>query len=117
MPDLGVIDLTLTEDTSSNSEDEDAPEEHVPVAHINIETRTKLHAAIDTIPLENLRKLVIKLANKHPDLEKELCEELLTVRRRTREIVQRWETCKNCEQEFDVNSKRKHDECRYHPGE
>jgi len=50
-------------------------------------------------------------------LEAILTRELVTLKRGTQDIVPRWESCVNCNEEFDTNTLREDSECVFHPGE
>ena len=102
-----VIDLTL-----DDSSDEEEPAVHV---DLNDVRRTQLLAAIDAVPESHLRQIIRKLVDEDPAVEHALLGELVTVKR-TREVMSRWETCNNCEGEFDVSEPRDDEECIYHSG-
>jgi hypothetical protein len=111
-----VIDLTaLTE----SSEDEDASESssddggHLPVNDVS---RVQLHSAISTVSEARLREVVAELVDKIPAVEHAMTREFVTLKRRTREIIPRWESCINCDEEFEVNATGDDDECCFHPG-
>lgn len=80
------------------------------------ETRPQLLDAIQTIPEQRLRQLVTNLVYTLPAAEQALTDELVVVRKRTREVASRWEVCDLCDEEFDVGTKRRQGECQYHPG-
>ena len=69
-----------------------------------------------TVSEGHLRRIVRTLADTVPAAEEALTLELITLKRKTREFVSRWEICENCEAEFDVASERREEECSFHPG-
>ena len=103
-----IIDLTL-DDSSDELEEE-------PGVHVDYVPRTLLHDAIDTVPESRLRQIIKNLVDEDPAVERAVLEELVTVKKRTREIISRWEICANCEEEFDVSEPRDDEECTYHTG-
>ncbi|KAG5653643.1 hypothetical protein H0H81_011745 [Sphagnurus paluster] len=128
-----VIDLTTMSDSSEDEEDDDDEEEEEDQLENEIEevdeqdgevqvpvdaaSRALLHAAIAAVREERLRQIVLNLAENFPIVEGTLIRELVTLKRRTQEMVPRWETCSNCEEEFDIGAERNPDECSFHPGE
>lgn len=113
-----VIDLTdlpsdLEEDEPSSPRYSDEQDEgSIP----REETRPQLLDAIQTVPEQRLRQLVTSLVYTLPAAEQALTDELVVVHKRTREVASRWEVCCNCDEEFDVGTKRRQGECQYHPG-
>lgn len=105
MPDLGTIDLTLTDDENDEN------------LAINAESRVQLYSAIATVSDQRLREVIAKLSKENTTLEKTLLKELVVTRKRSRTLGPRWEKCKHCKEEFDVNAEQEDDECSYHPGE
>jgi len=80
-----------------------------------------LQQAIKTVSEERLRELIGKLVRTEPGAEKELMKALVvTMKKRKRgtdvESLSRWETCAQCEVEYDVGEGREEGECRWHPG-
>ncbi|KAF8813394.1 hypothetical protein BYT27DRAFT_7206780 [Phlegmacium glaucopus] len=119
-----VIDLTGL--TDSNSEDgrdgdEDGSEDGSDTSEIEItlneETRSQLQTAISTVSETRLRQLLRVLVETDISIEAALTRELVTLKRGTQRIVPRWETCGNCDEEFDTNTIREDTECSVHPGE
>jgi len=102
-----VIDLTL----------DDSSDEGEPAVLVDDVSRTHLLAAIDTVPELRLRHVITKLVNEDPAVERALLRELVTVKKRTRAMMPRWEICQNCEEEFDVSEARDDEECTYHTGD
>jgi hypothetical protein len=102
-----VIDLTL---------DDSSDEEGVPTFYVEDVSRTQLHDAIDNVSESRLRQVMKNLVDEDPAIGAAVLDELMTVRKRTREVVSRWETCANCEEEFDVSTAREDEECTYHTG-
>ena len=125
-----VIDLTgLTDSSDSSSEDgrevemggEEGGSEHGSDASeieivLNEETRSQLQSAISTVSETRLRQLLKILVETDITVEAALTRELVTLKRGTQRIVSRWETCGNCEEEFDTNTIREDTECNFHPG-
>jgi predicted Zn-ribbon and HTH transcriptional regulator len=125
-----VIDLTeLTDSSDSSSEDgrevgmngeEDGSEDGSDVSEIEItldeETRSQLQSAISTVSETRLRQLLKFLVETDKTIEMALTRELITLKRETQKIVPRWETCRNCDKEFDTNTIREDTECNFHPG-
>ncbi|KAJ7589892.1 hypothetical protein C8J56DRAFT_936441 [Mycena floridula] len=113
---IEVIDLTeLTESSGGESESEEsASEADVPIDQTS---REQLHAAIATASEDRLRAVLATLVDQIPAAEQAAIRELVTLKRKTREVVPRWKTCVNCDGEFDAQTKRKEAECVFHPGE
>jgi hypothetical protein len=110
-----VIDLTeLTESSEgeggseTSDDDEDLP--------LNEVSRAQLHYAISTVSERRLREVVAELVDNIPALEHAMTKEFVTLKRGTQEVVLRWESCVNCDEQFDVNTVRHDDECSFHPG-
>lgn len=101
-----VIDLTL--DDSSDEED--------PVVDVDEASRTQLRTAIDTVPESRLRQIMRKLVDADLEIERAVLMELVTVNKRSRAVMTRWEVCANCEEEFDLSEARDNEECIYHTG-
>ena len=104
-----VIDLTLLEDSS----DEEEPAIYVDDVDVS---RAQLHFAIDTVPESRLRLVMKQLVDEDSAFAHAVLRELVTVKKRTREVMSRWEICTNCEEEFDVSVARDDEECSYHTG-
>lgn len=108
-PQPEVIDLT---DLPSEPDEDDNHTAGIPLEEI----RPTLLDAIQTVPAQRLRELVTNLVLTLPEVEEALTNELVVIRKRTRDVASRWEICRNCEEEFDVGTRRTEGECRYHPG-
>lgn len=121
-----VIDLTGLSESSEGSDEEDGSSENSSSQGssnddeeelaINELSRVQLHDAISTVNESRLRQILSNLVETIPAVEVALTTELVTRKRKTREIVSRWETCANCDQDFDVNEEREDEECIFHPG-
>lgn len=126
-----VIDLTELSD-SPDEEDDDAElrgdEEETRSSSSGVEitldetSRARLHEVISNVDERRLRHVMHMLANTIPAAEEVLMRELITLKRKScddRElmVVARWETCAQCDEEFDVSRKREDKECCFHPGE
>ncbi|EIM90952.1 uncharacterized protein STEHIDRAFT_49753 [Stereum hirsutum FP-91666 SS1] len=115
-----VIDLTdLPSDLEEDPEQSPPPypDEEDEGSIPREETRPQLLDAIQTVPEQRLRQLVTNLVYTLPAAEQALTDELVVVRKRTREVASRWEVCDHCDEEFDVGTKRRQGECQYHPGD
>lgn len=123
-----VIDLTeLTESSEGEEEEEDeedsndgasesASEQSVAQIPVDQKSRAQLLTAISTVNEQRLRQVLAGLIGTVPAVEMALTKELVTLKRKTQEVVPRWEICCKCEGEFDVNTEREEDECSFHPG-
>jgi hypothetical protein len=125
-----VIDLTgLTESSEEDDEEDDGSEssssqggsdddgdDDEEEVTINELSRARLHDAILTVSESRLRQVLRNLVETIPAVEVALTSELVTLKRKTRDIVSRWEACTNCDQEFDVHEERENEECIFHPG-
>ena len=125
-----VIDLTgLTDSSDSSSEDgrevamngeeggsEDGSDASEIEITLNEETRSQLQSAISTVSETRLRQLLKILVETDKTVEAALTRELVTLKRGTQNIVPRWESCGNCDKEFDTNTIREDTECNFHPG-
>lgn len=126
-----VIDLTgLTDSSDSGSEvgreevemddqeggSEDGSDASEIEITLNEETRSQLQSAISTVSETRLRHLLKTLVETDITVEAALTRELVTLKRGTQKIVPRWETCGNCDEEFDINTIREDTECSFHPG-
>ena len=119
-----VIDLTgLTDSSDYSSEDgreeggsEDGSDASEIEITLNQETRSQLQGAISTVSETRLRQLLKILVETDITIEAALTRELVTLKRGTQKIVPRWETCGNCDEEFDTNTIREDTECTFHPG-
>lgn len=121
-----VIDLTAISESSSEDEedgtangpslenDSDASEVEI---HLNEETRSQLKNVINTVSAARLRQVLIELIDTEQAVEIALTREFVTLNRETHNIVPRWETCQNCEEDYDINTEREEGECEFHPGE
>jgi len=109
-----VIDLTLSSDPeSANGSSEDEGE---PAVNVNAASKLQLHTAIDTAPESRLRHVLKRLIDKDPAVERAVLKVLVTVKKRTRVVMPRWEICANCREEFDASKRRDDEECTYHLG-
>lgn len=79
-------------------------------------SRAQLHDAIATASEARLRHVLAELVDRVPAAEQLAIKEFVTRKKRTRELVSRWESCSRCGMEFDVNTRREVDECSFHPG-
>jgi hypothetical protein len=122
-----IIDLTGLSDSSSEGgrevgmNGEEGGSEHGSDASeieitLNEETRSQLQSAISTVSETRLRQLLKILVETDITVEAALTRELVTLKRETQKIVPRWETCGNCDEEFDTNVIREVTECNFHPG-
>ncbi|RDB26004.1 hypothetical protein Hypma_006398 [Hypsizygus marmoreus] len=133
-PDVEVIDLTGLSDSSEEEEDQDEEGENEDEERsegdgsdtglssevevlVNETSRARLHDAIATVSEERLRRLVSSMVDVIPDVEEMLTRELITLKRKTRDMVPRWEMCCQCDEEFDMAERREDEECAFHPGE
>jgi len=125
--DVEVIDLTGLSDSSESDQGEDQGEEQSSSEQgsetseiqitLNEETRAQLRKAITTVSETRLRELLKVLVESEVTLETILTRELVTLKRGTQDVVPRWESCANCNAEFDTNMLREDSECVFHPGE
>ena len=129
-PEAVVIDLTGLSDSSGSEdghdlEDIDGDEEQSVADSegseieitLNEETRAQLQKAIATVSETRLRELLSILVDSEIAVEAALTRELVTLKRGTQDVVPRWETCANCEEEYDTNTIREDGECIFHRGE
>ena len=129
MPVSEVIDLTSLSDSDaenpkSQADDNDAgptsaegSEDSEIEITLNAETRAQLQKAIATISEARLRRLLTQLVETDITIEATLSRELLTLARRSQSVVPRWETCANCNEEYDINLSQRSSSCVFHPGE
>ena len=126
--DVEVIDLTLS-DVSESDEDEeevelqqrsDSPGGESDASEIEITlgetTRSQLQNAIATVSEARLRTILSRLVQTELAVEISLTRELVTIKRGSQDVVQRWEACRHCDDEYDTNTAREDDECIFHPG-
>ncbi|KAG6829994.1 hypothetical protein H0H92_002684 [Tricholoma furcatifolium] len=122
-----VIDLTGLTDSESEEEEEEEEdaeeEEHEEEESVqgssedegevvlNETTRERLQEAIGKLGQDRMRRVLTDLVDSIPEVEETLIRQLLTLKRKTRDIVCRWERCSNCNEEFDVAAHREEDEC------
>lgn len=120
-----IIDLTgLSESSDEGGEDGDEEDSQSSSGssssgvEISLDdtSRARLHEAISTVSEDRLRRIIDTLVDTMPAVEEVMTRELITLKRKTLDIVSRWATCSNCEEEFDVGAEREHDECSFHPG-
>ncbi|KAF5359750.1 hypothetical protein D9756_003029 [Leucocoprinus leucothites] len=119
-----VIDLTTLSESSSEDEDgaangslraeSDMSEVEI---HLNEETRTQLKNVINTVSATRLREVLVELIETEQAIEIALTKEFITLDRESHKIVPRWETCSNCDEDYDVNTERADGECQFHPGD
>ncbi|KAG6846239.1 hypothetical protein H0H93_015113, partial [Arthromyces matolae] len=83
---------------------------------INATSRERLQDAIGLLGEERLKRVLLDLVGSIPAVEESLTRQLLTLKRKTNDLIARWEKCTNCEDEFDMASRREQDECSFHPG-
>ncbi|KAG6864767.1 hypothetical protein C0991_007261 [Blastosporella zonata] len=125
MPEPEVIDLTGLSESESEEEEEELEDQlseqsssdddgEVP---LDATSRARLHEAIENLSEGRLRRVLNDLVDSIPVVEETLIGQLLTLKRKTHDIVSRYETCCNCDEEFDMTSHRKEGECSFHPGE
>ncbi|KAG6817277.1 hypothetical protein H0H87_010939 [Tephrocybe sp. NHM501043] len=126
MPEPEVIDLTgLSESESEEEELEDVDDEgseqisseddaEIP---LDATSRARLLDAIENMSESRLRRVLNDLIDAMPLVEETLIGQLLTLKRKTHDIISRWETCCNCDEEFDMTARRENEECSFHPGE
>lgn len=120
-----VIDLTgLSDSSESDSEhsgDDSISDEGSEASEIEItlsaETRAQLQMAITTVSETRLRDVLKTLVETDVRVEALLTREFVTLRRGTQAVVPRYDTCLNCDKEFDINTDREETECVFHPGE
>lgn len=120
-----VIDLTdLTESSDQDSDDEgqdsnsedsasEASDEDIP---LNATSRAQLRVAISTVSEVRLREILGYLVDTNPAVEEALTRQLVARRRDAQAVAPRWDTCDNCDEEYDASLDRKDDECVFHPG-
>jgi hypothetical protein len=119
-----VIDLTTISESSSEDGDgvangslhdieSDMSEVEI---HLNEETKNQLKNVINTVSATRLRQTLVELIDTEQAVEIALTKEFITLNRETHSIVPRWETCQNCNEDYDVNTQRDDDECFFHPG-
>ncbi|TFK62041.1 hypothetical protein BDN72DRAFT_411601 [Pluteus cervinus] len=80
-------------------------------------SRAQLHAAVASVSEARLRHILTRLIGTNPAVEEALLRELITVERNTKKVIPRFETCENCDEEFEVDDVNQKDECVFHPGE
>lgn len=102
-----IIDIS---NTSSADEGE-------PPVSITAQTRSKLHLAITTTPEARLRQIIRDLVDSNPELELELVQKLVTVKKKSRKVMPKWEQCTKCKESFDASLERDEEECTYHSGQ
>jgi len=131
MPGREVIDLTSLSDSDeenpktqgddSDNDDSERASEGTEDSEIeitlNAETRAQLQKAIATISEARLRRLLTQLVETDTTIEATLSRELLTLGRRSQNVVPRWETCANCNEEYDINVSQLTPSCVFHLGE
>lgn len=111
-----VIDLTLSSDDSVHESGYESSDAGPPDIDIGQTAKLKLLVAIGHVPEARLRQVLVKLVQKDPMIEQALMEEFFTVTKRSREVIERWEICANCKEEFDASQDRHKEECTFHTG-
>lgn len=122
-----IIDLTGLSESESEEEDEeelDSEEtseesssgDDIREVQVNTTSREQLRDAIRDMGEDRLRRLLSSLADTIPEVEETLTRQLLTLKRKSQDIIYRWETCTNCNEEFDMATRREEEECSFHPG-
>ena len=126
MPGSEVIDLTSLSDSDTETQhqvddndtgaSEESEDSEIEIT-LSGETRAQLQRAIATISEARLRRLLTQLVETDITIEAALSKELLTLPRRSQNVVPRWETCANCKGEYDINVIQHASTCVLHPGE
>ncbi|KAG6895968.1 hypothetical protein C0992_011222 [Termitomyces sp. T32_za158] len=121
-----IIDLTGLSESDSEEEDEEhdseetseeSTDDDIREVPVNTTSREQLCDAIRELGQDRLRRVLISLVDEIPEVEETLTKQLLTLKRKSQDIIYRWETCINCDQEFDMATRREEEECSFHPGE
>lgn len=110
-----VIDLTAVSDDSEHDTDDETSEEVGEAFQVSDST-VRLLTAVGHVPEARLRQILIKVIQEDPSFEKALLKEFFVEKKRTREVVERWEVCANCKEEYDAGEDRDDEECAFHPG-
>ncbi|KAG5353037.1 hypothetical protein C0989_011005 [Termitomyces sp. Mn162] len=122
-----IIDLTCLSESESEEEDEEdldseqasdesSLDDDIAEVPLNATSRKRLRDAIGELGEDRLRRILSDLVDTIPEVEETLTSQLLTLKRKTRDVIYRWETCTNCDEEFDTASRREEEECSFHPG-
>ncbi|KAF9016606.1 hypothetical protein BDZ89DRAFT_1141319 [Hymenopellis radicata] len=118
-----VIDLTLT-DSESDSEEHGMPGRHGLSGSPDSDdesnassSRAALHKALSSASEPHLRRVIAALVDRVPAVEQALAQEFLVVHPQSRKVAAKWETCRNCGEEFEVDAEREAEECIFHPGD
>ncbi|EIN04053.1 hypothetical protein PUNSTDRAFT_77150 [Punctularia strigosozonata HHB-11173 SS5] len=74
----------------------------------------RLREAVVSVPEKTLREIVLDLIEDMPSVGHALFKELVTVQHG--ELVQRWEICRKCGDDFDVSATQVEGSCQFHPG-
>lgn len=101
-------------DEGGDDDGDDEEGEYVEIP-VDATARAKLRLAISSVSEAKLRQMILDLVDSVPAAEEALLRELITVQRDTRAVVARFETCANCDQEYDVGVENE-ENCCFHPG-
>ncbi|KAG6860745.1 hypothetical protein C0995_008010 [Termitomyces sp. Mi166 len=121
-----IIDLTGLSESESEEEDEELDSEEsseecssddISEVPVSATSREQLLDAIGELGEDRLRRVLSDLVDTIPEVEERLTRQLLTLKRKTQDVIYRWETCINCNEEFDMTTRREEEECSFHPGE
>ncbi|KAF8644743.1 hypothetical protein AX16_008298 [Volvariella volvacea WC 439] len=106
------------DDRDDDDEDDDGDDGDSEVEiPLTLETREHLKNAISNVSEARLRQVLIELVDTDQAVEAALMKEFVTIKRKSRDLIPRFEFCSNCEAEFDVDGPRSETECVFHPGE
>lgn len=111
-----VIDLTVSSDESDQDSGDNGSDEGGQPVEVEAPTTTQLLVAIGHVPEARLREVISKVVQEDPNIEYALMQEFFTVKKRSREVIERWEICANCREEYDASQDQDDEECSYHPG-
>ena len=111
-----VIDLTAVSDSDSDDSEHDTDDETSDEGRQVSDLTVRLLAAVGHVPEARLRQIVIKVIQEDPSFERALSKEFFVEKKRTREVVERWDVCANCKEEYDAGKDRDDEECAFHPG-
>lgn len=106
------------EDDVSSHGDSDASEEHLTSGSPTPDPENcTVESAIDTVSDQKLRR-VLKTMCRESHEARRSAERLLLTKLHDGSNVKRkrYETCQNCEREYQVDVNRRKNECIYHPG-
>jgi hypothetical protein len=102
--------LSQDEDVSVYSDGLVGPGEEL----LDAQALVRLREAIQLVSENKLRSIVLDLVENVPEARQVLSRELLVIQHR--EYMPRWESCRKCGEDFDVNAKHEDTECEFHPG-